>query len=155
MGRPMIEVFDIAIIFFLILISLQDLKNKIIPNSLTLGIIFLGVLKIIFFHLSFEMSFIGFGVYPIIFLIIYGYGSDFFKKEIIGFGDIKLMSSLGFYLGYTGIYSIIIFYNIIFILSFGFVILDFILKKYKKNEEIAFAPFICIGFIIYKILVNI
>lgn len=156
MDRLIIEnILDICLLVFLILISIKDLKEKIIPNIFSLGIIFLGIIKIILGYSDFEKSIIGFGVYPIVFIFIYGYISDILKKEIIGFGDIKLMGALGFYFGYLGIYNLIIFYNLIFILGFLFTLPIIFINKYKKNNEIPFAPFICMGALIYKIMVNI
>lgn len=151
MDRNLIEIIlDFSLFVLLFFISVKDLKEKEIPNFLTLGIIFLGILKIIFLHENFEKSFLGLGTFPIFFLFLYGYAGDFLKKEIIGFGDIKLVSGIGFYFGYSGIYNLIIFHNIIFILGFLFLIPIFFLKKIKKEEEIPFAPCICLGAVIYK-----
>lgn len=155
MDRNLIEItLDLFLFILLFFISLKDLKEKEIPNFLTLGIIFLGILKIIFLHEDFEKSFLGFGTFSIFFLFLYGYASDFLKKEIIGFGDIKLIGAAGFYFGYSGIYNLIIFHNIIFILGFLFLIPIFFLKKIKKEEEIPFAPCICLGAVIYKFFVE-
>ena len=145
---------DLFLFILLFFISLKDLKEKEISNFLTLGIIFLGVLKIIFLHEDFEKNFLGFGTFSIFFLFLYGYASDFLKKEIIGFVDIKLIGAAGFYFGYSGIYNLIIFHNIIFILGFLFLIPIFFLKKIKKEEEIPFAPCICLGAVVYKFFVE-
>lgn len=155
MDRNLIEItLDLFLFILLFFISLKDLKEKEISNFLTLGIIFLGVLKIIFLHEDFEKNFLGFGTFSIFFLFLYGYASDFLKKEIIGFGDIKLIGAAGFYFGYSGIYNLIIFHNIIFILGFLFLIPIFFLKKIKKEEEIPFAPCICLGAVVYKFFVE-
>lgn len=156
MDRTLIEnIFNLFVVIIFLLISWKDLKEKIIPNFFVLGIIFLKLLKIIFLNENFEKSFLGLGVFPIILILIYGYISDFLKKEIIGFGDIKLVGAIGFYLGYSGIYNFIIFHNIIFILSFLFVLPMIFIKRLKKEKEIPFAPFICLGTIIYKIFMVI
>ena len=155
MDGNLIEIIlDFSFFITLFFISIKDLKEKEIPNFLTLGIIFLGILKIIFLREDFEKNFLGFGVFPVFFLFLYGYAGDFLKKEIIGFGDIKLVSGIGFYFGYSGIYNLIIFHNIIFILGFLFLIPIFFLKKIKKEEEIPFAPCICLGAVIYKFFVE-
>ena len=155
MDRNLIEIIlDFFLFIILFLISIKDLKEKEIPNFLTLGIIFLGILKIIFLHKDFEKSFLGLGTFLIFFLFLYGYAGDFLKKEIIGFGDIKLVSGIGFYFGYSGIYNLIIFHNIIFILGFLFLIPILFLKKIKKEEEVPFAPCICLGAVIYKFFVE-
>ncbi|MCF2625646.1 prepilin peptidase [Fusobacterium perfoetens] len=153
MDRIIEHIFDIFFVIFLILITLKDIKEKIIPNFFTLGIIFLGILKIIFADGDFEKSLLGLGIYPVLFIFLYGYVSDFFKKEVIGFGDIKLMGAIGFYLGYSGIYNLILLHNLIFILGFIFVTPLIILKKYKKEKEIPFAPFICIGSVVFGVIV--
>ena len=155
MDRNLIEIIlDFSFFIILFFISLKDLKEKEIPNFLTLGIIFLVFLKIIFLREDFEKKFLGLGVFPVFFLFLYGYAGDFLKKEIIGFGDIKLVSGIGFYFGYSGIYNLIIFHNIIFILGFLFLIPIFFLKKIKKEEEVPFAPCICLGAVIYKFFVE-
>lgn len=155
MDGNLIEIIlDFSFFIILFFISLKDLKEKEISNFLTLGIIFLGILKIIFLREDFEKNFLGFGVFPVFFLFLYGYAGDFLKKEIIGFGDIKLVSGIGFYFGYSGIYNLIIFHNIIFILGFLFLIPIFFLKKIKKEEEVPFAPCICLGAVIYKFFVE-
>lgn len=149
------NILNVCVLIFFILISIKDIKEKIIPDALTLGIIFLGILKTIFFGGDFERSFIGFGVYPIIFIFIYGYISDILKKEVTGFGDIKLLGAVGFYLGYSGLYNFILFHNIIFILGFIFVLPLLFKKNYKSGKEIPFAPFICLGSIIYNFMVKL
>lgn len=156
MDRTLIEIIlDLCFFAILFLISVKDLKTKEIQNSMTLAVIFLGILKIIFLEENFEKSFLGFAVFPILFIFIYGYVSDFLKKEVVGFGDIKLMGAAGFYLGYSGIYNFIIFHNIIFILGFIFAFPMLFMKKIKREEEIPFAPCICAGTLIYKFFMEI
>ena len=116
---------------------------------MTLFILLLGVIKIIFFQEDIENKIIGMGTYPVIFLLLYGYGEFLFKKEVVGFGDIKLLSSIGFYIGYLGIYSLMVFYNIIFSFSLFY---GLIYKFYFKNNEVPFAPVIVIGTFIFYFL---
>lgn len=156
MDRFIIEkILDITLIVFFIFISYKDLKEKIIPDRFCLGIVFLGILKIIFCGKSFEESFIGFSVYPAVLIIIYGYGAEIMKKDIVGFGDIKLLGAVGFYIGYLGIYNLIVLYNIIFILGFVFSIFLLITKKAERKTEIPFAPIICLGAVLFKTVMNL
>lgn len=156
MERTLIKnIFDLSLIAIFFLISIKDLKEKEIPNSLTLGIIFLGILKNIFLYENFEKSFLGLSVFPVIFLFIYGYVSDFLKREVVGFGDIKLLGGIGFYLGYSGIYNFIVFHNIIFILGFLSVLPMIFIKKENLKKEIPFAPCICLGTVIYNFVVGL
>lgn len=139
---------DILFYIFLILTAVKDIKERIISDILNIMIIILGVMKIIFFNGDFEKSIIGMGVFPLVFIIIYGYIGEVLKKDVIGFGDIKFMGAAGFYLGYSGIYNLIILYNTIFITAFIIVFPLLLLKKIKKEAEIPFAPFISAGILI-------
>lgn len=146
------RVIDFIFTAVLILTAVKDFKTKIIPDYFN-GIIFiLSIVKIIFLNGDFEKSLIGMGVFPIIFIIIYGYISEIFKRELVGFGDIKLMGMAGFYIGYSGIYNLIVLYNIIFTLGFLSVVPFIFIKKIGRKAEIPFAPFICIGILIFKFI---
>lgn len=146
----------IDIIFLLILfrISYIDYKLYKIPNRLSLLILILKVIKIIFYNYNFENSVIGLGVYPLILLFLYGYCSDLIGKELIGFGDIKLVGSIGFYLGYKSLYNIIYYYNIICLvgITLCFIIIKIIKKENIRGIKIPFAPIVCLSLVILKVL---
>ncbi|MFA6708170.1 MAG: prepilin peptidase [Fusobacterium sp.] len=149
----MTMVIDVLFVIDLILICYIDSKKYIIPNILNLGIIFLKFIKIMFFNFSFEISYIGMGVYPIILLFIYGYISDFYNMELIGFGDVKLMASIGFYNGYNSIFEVMTYYNIISIMG---ILIYLIIRKTKLKKDLvekklAFAPTIILAYFILKI----
>lgn len=146
------RVIDFIFYAVLIFISVKDLKEKIIPDIFNLIIILLGIVKIIFLGGDFEKSFIGMGVFPIIFILIYGYVSDLLKKDVIGFGDIKLMGAAGFFLEYSGIYNLIILYNTIFTAALVCMLPLLLLGKIKRETEIPFAPFISLGIIFWSFL---
>ena len=148
MGRVII--LDCLFVIILSIVFFKDLKTKTIPDYLNLILFLLGVIKIIFSEGDFEKSFIGMGVYPLILILIYGYVSDILKREVVGFGDIKLLGTVGFYNGYSGIYDILILHNIIFTLGFFVVLPLYIFKKDVRDKEIAFAPFIVIGTLIFN-----
>lgn len=145
MDRVIIEILFFIVLF---LIAFIDLKKKIIPYSLT-GLLFLfGVFRIFLFKESFENKIIGMSLFPIFFLILYGYGESIFKKEVVGFGDIKLLWTIGFYIGYRGIYELLIFYNIIFLIA---PLYGFLYYKFRKKKEVPFAPILAIGTFIFRI----
>ncbi|WP_300362196.1 prepilin peptidase [Fusobacterium sp.] len=146
MGRSII---DILFGIILLIILIIDFKKKIIPDALTITIIILGIIKIIFFNENLENKLIGMGTYSILFNLLYGYGEKIFKKEVVGFGDIKLLSSIGFYLGYFGLIYLLIYYNIIFLIS---PIYGIIYKKLYEEEEIPFAPVIILSTFIFIII---
>lgn len=146
MGRSIINILFWIILLIILII---DFKKKIIPDALTITIIILGIIKIIFFYENLENKLIGMGTYSILFNLLYGYGEKIFKKEVVGYGDIKLLSSIGFYLGYFGLIYLLIYYNIIFLIS---PIYGIIYKKLYEEEEIPFAPVIILSTFIFIII---
>ncbi|MFK4786059.1 prepilin peptidase [Fusobacterium sp. MFO224] len=151
------KIIDLIFVIDLVVISFIDCKIYRIPNILNLWILFLKIIKIVFFGYSFESSIIGMGVYPIILLIIYGYISDYYKKELIGFGDIKLVSSIGFYVGYISLGQVITYYNIISLVGITLYYIIFKISKIKKIREakLPFAPIVSLSIITFKILEKI
>ena len=148
----------ILIVFLYILLFLVmyiDINKKYIPNILNFAILVLsificGIDKI-------DIFFIGASCYTLPILIFYGYISDILKKEVFGFGDIKLIISVGglLYQGEINIFlQIYIFYLLVFLLATLYIII-YIVMSYCRNKpmkirgvELAFAPYICLAFII-------
>ena len=145
----------ILLYILLFLVMYIDINKKYIPNILNFSILVLsificGIDKVGIF-------FIGASCYTLPILIFYGYISDIFKKEVFGFGDIKLIIPLGglLYLGEINIFlQIYIFYLLVFSLATLYIII-YIVISYCRNKsvkikgvELAFAPYICLAFII-------
>ena len=84
---------DILFYIFLILTAVKDIKERIISDILNIMIIILGVMKIIFFNGDFEKSIIGMGVFPLVFIIIYGYISEVLEKRCNRFRRYKIYGS--------------------------------------------------------------
>ena len=145
----------ILLYILLFLVMYIDINKKYIPNILNFSILVLsificGIDKI-------DIFFIGASCYTLPILIFYGYMSDILKKEVFGFGDIKLIIALGglLYQGEINIFlQIYIFYLLVFSLAtlyiIGYIVINYCRsRKVKiKGVEIAFAPYICIAFII-------
>lgn len=128
--------------------SIIDTKNYFIPDSLTFSLILFGIISSFFSNVSLEGSFIGAGTYAFFFTLIYGYGEYIFKKEAMGFGDIKLAAGIGSFLGYSGFLNLYIFITITFLLG-AIISLSLLRLKIKdRASQIAFAPYLAIsGFI--------
>ncbi len=150
MDRILVSLF----IFILITIVYIDINKKYIPNFLNFLLL---VLAILLKQNNLEDFFIGAGVYTLPIIILYGYGSDIMNREIIGFGDIKLIVPLGAVLYSSEVsifFQVYIFYLITFLLASVYILFLFILKILKliklnlKKREIAFAPFIILSFFI-------
>ena len=142
----------LILIPMLMSVFLIDLKKQIIPSRLTLslfeiGVIFSFIRGINNLNTAIEM-WLGLVVGVVIFFIISFVGSLVFKKETMGFGDVKLMGALGLCFGWR---SIIVITIVSFFMASIFSFLLIIFKKIKKqhiNEFIPFGPFIVLGAVI-------
>lgn len=81
-------------------------------------------------------------------MLIYLIGKLLFKKEIMGFGDVKLMAAIGFLLGPVGILFTFI---IGFISSGSFFGVALLMKKIKMKDEEPLGPFLGIAAILYLV----
>ena len=126
-----------------------DYKKQIIPNRLTLalfefGLIFSFIEGISNLNIAID-KILGFICGAIIFLCITYVGKWVSGNDSIGFGDVKLICSIGLFLGLQNI----IFISILSFFIAGFAsILLLLIKRKKANEYIAFGPFIVISTII-------
>jgi prepilin signal peptidase PulO-like enzyme (type II secretory pathway) len=115
-----------------------DVKEYIIPDSAQIAI-FLTANGLIYFsdYRDFTESYFGFIFAGLLFLAIYYFGAKLFKKQILGFGDVKLFASVGLLLG------LLTFNYFLWVLTFSsalFVLLKKILKK--DSKVIPYGPFI-------------
>ena len=143
------DIIKIIITYILLLSgSAVDYKYHIIPNR----IIGMAVLcRLIVFAMEYCLlpeqfltilidsiigAILGFGILFIVYIIC---------KQGIGFGDVKLIGTIGF------IFGILIAYNILFYTMFIlaiYIIIMWMCKKINKNSQIPFAPFVYCGFVL-------
>lgn len=139
---------NLFLVFLLIvsfIIFVTDIKKLYIPNTINIIFFVMAVCYRGFDLYKIENGILGAGVYTLPLLFFYGYGSDLAQKEIMGFGDIKLMIGIGYVLGYSDFYTIYIYYLETFVIAalFGIV---YIVKKKTVRGEIAFSPFLLFSF---------
>lgn len=156
----------IELIQFLVLTPLLisafciDYKMQIIPNRLSLTIVEAGIMFSFFrginnLNIAVEMwqgMILGAGI----FLLLTYIGSLVFKKETMGFGDVKLMAGLGLFFGWRCIIAITILSFFIAAIFSVFLIIKNKVKKQEINEFIPFGPFIVIAsFIVMFVPLNL
>jgi leader peptidase (prepilin peptidase)/N-methyltransferase len=123
-----------------IIISVIDIKIRLIPNELVLLILFLGVLfQVLCFgwqaqiHALLCMVAVGF-----VFIIT----AKFVGFEQVGAGDIKLAATIGLILGYPNIMIAVMGMCATLLV---FCVGGLLIKKLVKNSTFPFAPFIMFG----------
>lgn len=133
---------EILLLILTLLIIKIDFKKLYIPNILN----FLFLVGVVFYKgIEIESSVIGAGIYPLPLIILYGYISDLLKKDVIGFGDIKLMISIGYLLGYTDFYDLYFFYFLAFLLGGVYGIVLLIIRKENREVQMPFSPFLILA----------
>ena len=154
-GLNAVHIFEIIEYITFFYICMTDIKKKIIPDSGFVILIITGLLKGMAKG-NLEEYFLGMCVYPMPLIILYIL-EDYFKKELIGFGDIKLMMGIGGTLGYGNLAEVVEYYHAVYFIGGITVILFIIYFRYrgKKAEYIPFAPFLATGFIMRVLNIQI
>lgn len=129
----------------LIVLSYIDINEYILPDKLTFFLFISGVALFFTGNNSLESSFLGAAAYSFPFLILYVFGEDVLKKDVMGFGDIKLAAGVGAYIGYTSFFKLYLFFTIAFVTG-AIISVFLILFKIRKREELVpFGPYIALS----------
>ena len=154
-GNDIVHILEIIEYITLFYICIIDIRKKIIPDRGFIILVIIGLLKGMT-SANIEGYFLGMCVYPMPLIILYIL-EDYFKKELIGFGDIKLMMGIGGNMGYKSLAEVVKFYHAVYFIA-GITVILFLLylkHKGKKAEYIPFAPFLTIGFIMRVLNIQI
>ena len=154
-GNDIVHILEIIEYMALFYICIIDIRKKIIPDRGFIILVIIGLLKSML-KANVEGYFLGMCVYPMPLIILYIL-EDYFKKELIGFGDIKLMMVIGGSLGYKNLAEVVKYYHVVYFLA-GITVILFLLylkHKGKKAEYIPFAPFLATGFIMRVLNIQI
>ena len=127
----------------LIAASLIDIETHIIPDRFYIILIISGFIFSILRDTP-ESWFLGMAAYGLPVLLLYS-ASDFIHKEIIGFGDVKLICAVGGFISYSGLKNLLWFYETLYICAGIFSIFLILFRKRTLKCYMAFAPFICLS----------
>ena len=143
------------VIFLLILkyfaffsIFVNDVKKKLIYDRDILFLVLIGLFSAVQFN-DLGNYYLGASGYLMPLLALYIL-EDYFKKSLIGFGDVKLMMGIGGLFRYNGVENIFKFYTVLYIFSGIIVLFLLFFKKLQKYEYIPFAPFIIVSYIFFN-----
>jgi leader peptidase (prepilin peptidase)/N-methyltransferase len=144
-----------VVVFGLVMGSFIDIDHYILPDRVTLGGILLGLIcsallpelhgvtsHLNSFLISLGAACVGFGSLWLVAIV----GKLIFKKEAMGFGDVKLMGAIGAFFGFSSILFVLICAS--FIGSF-FGIACILMKKKDLQSRIPFGPFLAIAVLIF------
>lgn len=129
--------------FFLILLAFIDIKDQLLPDILTLSLLWIGLLfNLQGIFVSLQESVLG-AVFAYLFLwIVIKIFYLFTKKEGMGFGDLKLFSALGAWLGFNSLIPIIFISSLL-------ALIFFIFFNNKVKTQIAFGQYLSFSGILF------
>ena len=137
----------IVLTSILITLAALDFKYFWLPNFLTVGGTFLGIIISIIFDFSNDIFQFTCSIYSIsasligylFFYFVSHIGLQIFKKPVMGGGDAKLSSLIGSWLGIKGLFISI---WLAFQMAGLFVLIGLILRKIKRNQKVPFGVFL-------------
>lgn len=130
----------------LLVITFIDLDHQIIPDSLSIGGIVVGLALVWWMPVSYKDAFIGLGLGAgLLIAVIYGY---YFLtgKQGMGGGDVKLLGMIGVFTGWQGV---------LFAIFTGSLLGSLVgipwalLQKKNMQTAIPFGPFLALGALLY------
>ena len=146
-GTSVELIFLLAVLFFFFLIFVYDLKHYIIPdfaNFSLIGISFLYLVFRTFMESNLDVLLYGllsaFGAFLFFFSIFY-----FTKGKGMGFGDVKYVIFMGFFLGFPNILAGL-FISFVLGAIIGLVLIA--AKRKKIKSQVPFGPFLIAGTLI-------
>ena len=136
----------VAALFFtwvLITLTLIDLKTQLLPDSITLPLLWLGIL-LSFFDVFTDLtsSVVGAMAGYLILWSVYQLFKLLTGKEGMGFGDFKLLAALGAWIGYSYLPQIILVSSVV---GSVFGISMLIIGKTKQQQPIPFGPYLAVA----------
>ena len=134
----------LVFISLLIPISFIDLKTTLIPDSIAIPGIILGLTLSIFRGLAL-ISFIGAVAGAVLILTIILVGKRVYKKEVMGYGDIRLAALIGAFAGWAGVLLTIMIGSF---LGAVYGLIQIRRGKLTMKSQIPFGPYLAIGGII-------
>ncbi len=136
----------LAALFFtwvLIALTLIDLKKQLLPDNMTLPLLWLGIF-ISFYDLFTDLksSIIGAMAGYLILWSVYQLFKLLTNKEGMGFGDFKLLAALGAWIGYSYLPQVILISSVVGSIA-GITML--VIGKTKQQQPIPFGPYLAVA----------
>ncbi len=137
------------VLFALTIVVSVDIRFQLIPDEVHIILILVGVFNFIININSWYMYILGAIAGGLVFWLLGLLSVLIFKKEGMGFGDVKLMAALGFIFGLKDILIIALVSFFVGAIVGGALLIT---KVKKMDSYIPFGPFIAIATIILMIV---
>lgn len=137
----------LILIYMLIAITFIDIDHFIIPNGfIILGMVILPALLMLkWLPIDISQSVKGASVFSVFLFILGLLGKFIFKKEAMGFGDVKLGIILG---GFLGLKTTILTLYLSFLIAGAVSLIGLIGKWIDRKSRIPFGPYLACGTVI-------
>ncbi len=123
---------------YLLVLAWIDLKKGLLPDTLTLSLLWLGLIVNPLLHwVSLSDAVWGAVLGYLILYAVYHLFRYFFQKEGLGFGDLKFLAALGAWLGWQALPRLLLIASLSTLLVLAGLK---IFKKYPQNPCIPFGP---------------
>jgi len=142
MGASVQTYLYLVAIPILIVVFVIDWKHQLIPDTMQIALVMVGIINILINYNAALAYLFGALAGGGIFLAIGILGKLAYKKEGMGFGDVKIMFALGLLFGLKNILTISI---LSFFIAAAISIVLILFKRKKLDEYIPFGPFIVIS----------
>ncbi|WP_138519415.1 prepilin peptidase [Limnobacter alexandrii] len=127
----------------LLVLALIDLDTYLLPDSITLPLLWAGLLFNLFFDfVPLASAVSGAALGYLVLWLIYQLFKLATGKEGMGYGDFKLLAAIGAWLGVTSLFSVVLFASVSGIV-FGLVIQT--IRGKKKTDAFPFGPCLVMG----------
>ena len=158
-GTAYISYIYMVLISMLVVATVIDFKMQLIPDTVQIVILLLGIIVTAIDYTNWLGHLIGMLLGGLIFVLIAIFSKIVFRKEGMGMGDIKLMTGLGLLFGIKRVpVSFIDFFSqaeiiltitvIAFFLAAIVAVVLIITGKTEKSQYMAFGPYIVIATIL-------
>lgn len=135
----------------LLLISVCDLREKIVPDRLLIALSLFSLLLFCVRTEEGEDLLLGALVAGGVFYLLHLVGDLIFRRSSIGIGDVRLMALLGFILGTGGVFWAFVLSVVFAGISASVEFFGGLSAKKEPEDERAFAPYLAFGGIIVLI----
>ncbi len=133
----------------LLIIAAADKKYGIIPDQFVI-LTAISAMGFIPFHASFWEPVLGIAAGAGVMLLSAAAGKLIFKRESLGFGDVKLFAAAGLVLGLEGTFAVLIMSSVSSAVVFSIMLIK---RKIKRTDAMPMGPYICGSAIFYVAII--